>query len=99
MWRHRLGQVVVLGLVALSTNLLLAPEDARASCGDYVMLDQHHPPSHFGPGSLPKPCSGPTCSKSNLPPPATPPSVVENAGPKAVLVVRTSPCAPFFAAW
>jgi hypothetical protein len=96
MWRPRLSQVVVLGLIALCTNLLLAPNDARASCGDYVMLDQHHLPTTPDAHSVPKPCSGPSCSKSSLPLPATPPVIVQNVGPKAVLIVRTSPSAPVF---
>ena len=96
MWRPRFSQVVVLGLVALSTSLMLAPNDARASCGDYVMLDQHHLPTNPDTRTVPKPCSGPSCSKSNLPLPATPPAVVQNVGPKAVLIVCTGPCAPVF---
>jgi hypothetical protein len=64
-------------LLALAAVALLAPAEARATCGDYVVLHpsagEHQPPV---PADSPLPCSGPSCSEGSLPPltPLAPPA-------------------------
>jgi hypothetical protein len=59
-------------------GLVLAPNPARASCGDYVLLgkegmgrlDQHNQPGPLSDHE--RPCSGPNCSRQPMTPPAVP---------------------------
>ena len=73
-WRWlRLLAGVVLPLLA---GMLAAPATARATCGDYVLLDGRPVPPHSSeappaPPPQPRPCSGPLCSRPT-PLPLTP---------------------------
>jgi hypothetical protein len=71
------------GLLALVAGL--APATARAGCGD-GQVPLHVPPTvhHPAPRPLP-PCSGPTCSRLPLVPPAVPPIVVPPGNDPAAL--------------
>jgi hypothetical protein len=72
------------GLLALV--VCFAPAEARAGCGDGQM-PLHAAPAAPAPQPRPlPPCSGPTCSRLPLAPPAVPPVVVPPADELAVLV-------------
>lgn len=80
--RHRWAVNVVGLLSALAAAALFSPGEARADCGDYVVIGkpQHaaaahrqmdHPqlPTSGTPANRPAPCTGPRCSGG---PPVTP---------------------------
>jgi hypothetical protein len=78
-WVRRLAGVAL----PLLAGVLLAPATAHASCGDYVLLGDGHPPpagvkapqAPSAPLSQPRSCSGPLCSR-HTPPPLPPGSTV-----------------------
>lgn len=81
---HRRLVRLAAGVLATLAAVALAPADARASCGDYVIIGNPHVQGHMAhhaampepapagmpmPGHGHKPCSGPRCSGA---PPASP---------------------------
>jgi hypothetical protein len=86
----RLGKYGLSALAAVASALMLAPNAARASCGDYLLRGEKATPRGMqdDPQSMPmpthpnpdrQPCDGPHCSRGhdNLPAvPVAPPSPV-----------------------
>lgn len=74
-WRQSLGMAL-----AVLAGALLAHGEARAGCGDHVVLTAETPapkadiptPSPMQPAKQPAPCTGPNCSRAPIAPPAAP---------------------------
>jgi hypothetical protein len=64
--RRRPALPLLGALLALAAGFCCAPPAARASCGDYVVLD--HRPASPAPAVPAHPCHGPSCSRGSLPP-------------------------------
>lgn len=84
------------GTVAVLAWLLLAPAEAWAACGDHVVTARSLTGSPSQPDSaIPsdplsthdhrRPCSGPTCSRAPVAPPAAPASVAQERSHEAAL--------------
>ncbi len=74
-------RLLAAGALALLAATVFAPGQARAECGDYLMIGGHSAAGHDkspAKPAVPCPCQGPQCSqRPDLPllPPAAPPSV------------------------
>src|SRR5262249_24081998 len=91
-------------LLALTAAVFLAPAEAQASCGDYLVPGGHglgspaRPPAPADPA---QPCSGPHCSRAPLPitPAPLPPAPVRgDQAPAADPAATLSDATPSFLA-
>ncbi len=80
------------GLLALA--VWFAPTEAHAGCGD-GQVPLHAAPAAPDPAPRPlPPCSGPTCSRLPLAPPAVPPVVVPSAVDDLAVLANGLPGVP-----